>query len=163
MMAVKRWMRVFCLSIFLLGACQMTVQAAGFQRSSVCSKSPLFRRYGCSFRRIKLAAKRGNTDAQYALGYLYYYGIGVGRNKRVGKWWIARAATKGHSQAIQVSKMLRIRVTPVFRRRKVLKKRYSSKAPYSRVNVDKANSRTPQKSLTEHLPRYNEKNSSLQE
>ena len=41
----------------------------------------------------------GIPDAQYAVGYMYYYGYGVSQDTEVGKFWIARSANKGYEPA----------------------------------------------------------------
>ena len=43
----------------------------------------------------------GNPEAQYAVGYMYYYGYGVAQDTAVGYFWINRAARKGYLPAIQ--------------------------------------------------------------
>lgn len=45
-------------------------------------------------------AKRGEADAQYYMGRLYYYEIkGVGKNYSVSAQWFRRAAIQGHAAA----------------------------------------------------------------
>ena len=34
----------------------------------------------------------GNAEAQYAVGYMYYYGLGVAQDTEVGYFWIRRSA-----------------------------------------------------------------------
>ncbi|MCF6281054.1 MAG: SPOR domain-containing protein [Candidatus Polarisedimenticolaceae bacterium] len=46
-------------------------------------------------------AIRGYSQAQYTLGYLYYYGLGISQNSEVGKRWISSAAAKGDPLAIE--------------------------------------------------------------
>jgi TPR repeat protein len=43
----------------------------------------------------------GNSEAQYAVGYMYYYGYGVAQDTDVGYFWIQRSADQGFSPAIQ--------------------------------------------------------------
>lgn len=43
----------------------------------------------------------GNSEAQYAVGYMYYYGYGVAQDADVGCFWITRAADKGFQPAIK--------------------------------------------------------------
>lgn len=44
-------------------------------------------------------ARQGDADAQYALGYLYYYGLGVPRDAQRAVHWIGQAASRGHEKA----------------------------------------------------------------
>ncbi len=43
----------------------------------------------------------GVPEAQYAIGYMYYYGYGVAQDTEVGYFWIQRAAENGFPAAIQ--------------------------------------------------------------
>lgn len=43
----------------------------------------------------------GNPEAQYAVGYMYYYGLGVAQDTDVGYFWIKRSAEKGYMPAIK--------------------------------------------------------------
>jgi TPR repeat protein len=46
-------------------------------------------------------AAAGNDQAQYVLGYLYYYGLGLEKNEQQGMVWIQRAAAQGNKKALQ--------------------------------------------------------------
>ena len=37
---------------------------------------------------LKNLAEQGNANAQYSLGYMYYYGQGIKRNKKIAAHWI---------------------------------------------------------------------------
>ena len=50
----------------------------------------------------------GNAEAQYAVGYMYYYGYGVAQDQYVGGFWIKRSAGQGYPPAIDAAKMLRV-------------------------------------------------------
>lgn len=41
----------------------------------------------------------GNCEAQYAVGYMYYYGYGVTQDTDVGHFWIKRSAEQGYEPA----------------------------------------------------------------
>ena len=60
--------------------------------SHVCSGNPYLMKYGCSLSRIQTAAENGSADAQYALGYLFYYGQGTTRDEPKSIEWFQRAA-----------------------------------------------------------------------
>src|SRR3989338_3304321 len=64
-----------------------------------CSTNPYLMKYGCSVERIQTAAEAGNPDAQYALGYMYYYGIDTVRDKPTAELWIQRSAAQGQPLA----------------------------------------------------------------
>lgn len=41
------------------------------------------------------------AEAQYAVGYMYYYGYGVAQDTDVGYFWIKRSADQGYPPAIK--------------------------------------------------------------
>lgn len=41
----------------------------------------------------------GNAEAEYAVGYMYYYGLGVTQDTDVGTIWIHRSASNGFKPA----------------------------------------------------------------
>lgn len=43
----------------------------------------------------------GSPDAQYAVGYMYYYGLGVAQDTEIGYFWIQRAANHNYAPAIR--------------------------------------------------------------
>ncbi len=49
---------------------------------------------------LKYLSKRKNSDAQYALGYMYYYGVGVSRDESVALNWMRFAAAKNNPRAL---------------------------------------------------------------
>ena len=48
----------------------------------------------------------GNAEAQYAVGYLYYYGYGVAQDTDVGYFWIRRSASQGYPLAIEAMRLI---------------------------------------------------------
>lgn len=64
--------------------------------------------YGDAFNEISTAAKQGNIDAQYALGYMYMNGTGTAVDTKTGLSWIKQAAAKGQPQAIKALTLLKI-------------------------------------------------------
>lgn len=51
----------------------------------------------------------GNAEAQYAVGYMYYYGLGVAQDTDVGSFWIMRSASKGYLPAKKALEMIDIK------------------------------------------------------
>lgn len=49
---------------------------------------------------LPLAAE-GNMEAQYAVGYMYYYGFGTTQDTESGAFWIQRSANQGFQPAAQ--------------------------------------------------------------
>ena len=63
--------------------------------------------YRQAFIRLKPEAEKGQADAQYAVGYMYYYGQGVVEDRRKAWFWITRAAHAGQADAVKAMKVLR--------------------------------------------------------
>lgn len=62
--------------------------------------------YREAFIRLKPEAQKGQPDAQYAVGYMYYYGVGVIQDRKAAWVWINRAAHAGQSDAIEALRIL---------------------------------------------------------
>ena len=60
-------------------------------------------------RRFCAAAKKGDADAQFDLGYLYAVGRGVTRDEPLAAAWFLRAARQKHPQARNWLKRLRVK------------------------------------------------------
>lgn len=65
-----------------------------------------FQNYRKAFIRLKPEAEKGQRDAQYAVGYMYYYGEGVVEDRDKAWFWIHMAARLGQPEAIQAVKIL---------------------------------------------------------
>lgn len=63
--------------------------------------------YRQAFIRLKPVAERGNPEAQYAVGYMYYYGQGVTEDRQKAWFWITLAAAAGQPDAIAATKILK--------------------------------------------------------
>lgn len=55
--------------------------------------------YRKAFVRLKPEAIKGVPDAQYAVGYMYYYGKGVVEDRKKAWFWITAAANAGQPDA----------------------------------------------------------------
>jgi TPR repeat protein len=62
--------------------------------------------YKSAFHLLYPLAMDGQPDAQYAIGYMIYYGKGVVRNQQIGQAWIREAAVHGQAQAEQAMQLL---------------------------------------------------------
>ena len=45
------------------------------------------------------AAKQGHADSQFSLGYMYYYGTGVDKDRQEAIYWFKKAAENGNMKA----------------------------------------------------------------
>ena len=57
--------------------------------------------YKTAMRELLPLACEGNADAQYAVGYMNYYGYGVAQDTDVGAFWIERSARQHYQPAIK--------------------------------------------------------------
>lgn len=89
------------LSIFLLGC----VTSPKYMTPKTLSELQQGKRYfedgyyKRAMRQLLPLACDGVAEAQYAVGYMYYYGYGVAQDTDVGYFWIKRAADKGFVRA----------------------------------------------------------------
>lgn len=63
--------------------------------------------YRAAFIRLMPEARKGNPEAQYAIGYMYYYGEGVVESRDKAEEWISKAAKAGQPDAINALKLLK--------------------------------------------------------
>lgn len=57
--------------------------------------------YKRAMRELLPPATNGNPRAQYAVGYMYYYGYGVNQDTDIGYFWIQKAARCNDPKAIE--------------------------------------------------------------
>ena len=55
--------------------------------------------YKSAMRELLPLACDGTAEAQYAVGYMYYYGNGVAQDTDVGYFWIKRSADQNYGPA----------------------------------------------------------------
>lgn len=70
--------------------------------------------YRQAFIRLKPEAEKGNIDAKYAVGYMYYYGQGVVEDRKKAFYWISAAARAGQPDAITAMKILGPPTSPAY-------------------------------------------------
>lgn len=56
--------------------------------------------YSLAFHQLLPLAAQGNPEAQYAVGYMYYFGYGTTQDEHAGIYWMEKAAQQGYSPAI---------------------------------------------------------------
>lgn len=62
--------------------------------------------YKSALRNLLPLACEGIPEAQYAIGYMYYYGYGVAQDTDVGYFWIKRAADQKYPPAINALQII---------------------------------------------------------
>ena len=93
---------VLCLGVMASSGCMMH----GYNLKTGIENFQV-QNYRQSFIRLLPEAKAGQPDAQYAIGYMYYYGQGVIENRKKAFYWIERAANGGQPDAVRAIKILR--------------------------------------------------------
>jgi TPR repeat protein len=88
-------MILICLSI---QACTSTIQSAKLQEGKYSYESGNFKQ---AFHRLLPLASDGNAHAEYAVGYMYYYGYGVPVDPDSGMFWMQKSAAQNYQPAIK--------------------------------------------------------------
>lgn len=57
--------------------------------------------YQDAFHQLLPLANEGSKEAQYAVGYMYYYGYGVSHDAESGLFWIHKSAEQNYAPAVQ--------------------------------------------------------------
>lgn len=93
------------LSIMLLAFCLSGCASTGkiMQQSKTAFQEG---NYAQALERSLPLAEKGNAEAQYAVGYMFYYGKGTAKDADKGQHWIRRAAAQGQPQAIKAMTLL---------------------------------------------------------
>lgn len=92
------------LLIFLLPIVAACVAPINFQEGIASFRAQDYRQ---AFIRLKPEAEKGQPDAAYAVGYMYYYGQGVVEDRKQAWVWINRAASAGQPDAREAVMILK--------------------------------------------------------
>lgn len=88
---------MICLFSLSLMACTSLKTASELQQGKRYYDAGFYKR---SMHVLLPLAADGNAEAQYAVGYMYYYGFGVAQDTDTGEFWINRAAKQHYEPAI---------------------------------------------------------------
>lgn len=101
---MKPLFKLFIILLFipLIAACTIS-STLNLHEGIECFKAQDYRR---AFIRLKPEAEKGQADAQYAVGYMYYYGQGVVEDRKKAWLWINRASKAGQADALVAMKIL---------------------------------------------------------
>lgn len=88
---------IFLLALILV-SCSSARMAQDLQRGKINFESGYYRD---AFHQLLPLASEGNKEAQYAVGYMYYYGYGVPQDTETGIFWIKKSADQHYPQAMQ--------------------------------------------------------------
>lgn len=100
---MKRTIKLLIVLLFIpiLGAC--IASGLNLREGIQSFKTQDYRK---AFIRLKPEAEKGQPDAQYAVGWMYYYGQGVVEDRKKAWFWINMAANLGQQEAITALKIL---------------------------------------------------------
>jgi TPR repeat protein len=90
------------LSAAVLSGCETTMGPMGPGRAPSFTQAKedfTNHNYAKAFVEVQGPAKAGIPDAQYALGYMYFYGKGVAENHKAAEYWFQKAAAQGQGDA----------------------------------------------------------------
>jgi hypothetical protein len=95
-------------SLFCLAGCSIVGfhQKPTYIHPSLAEGKASFKakKYTQAYCQLLPRAVRGNAYAQYAIGYMYYYGKGMDRNEELAECWLHKAAKSGQADAIALLK-----------------------------------------------------------
>lgn len=93
-----KYIMVVCVSLCVLVGCatQFTKGRHAFENKD----------YQTAYTNFLPLARTGNADAQYALGYMYYNGLGVKQDDDLASYWFVKAAAQNQLQAKKALKMI---------------------------------------------------------
>lgn len=104
-MSYKKLVTSFCLicCFFYLQGCATGRNAQFLQEGK---KDFAAGDYKNAFHQLLPLASDGNPQAQYAVGYMYYYGLGVTQDAESGIFWMQRAADRNNQHAVKALEMI---------------------------------------------------------
>ncbi len=139
----------------MIAACSSSKNASvshSFKGTPACDHNAFLQKYDCSLDKIEAAAQQGDADAQYALGYMYFYGIGTVRDVDAAKLWIRRAAAQGQPLALKATHILNYQEEPGSGG-EATGDRYQPKT-YQKQSAAQLNNAVTTKQVEHHLPAY---------
>lgn len=103
---MKKLLIIVLLALSLIG-CANTPNSLN-SKSQVAYGKSLFEQgyYRQAMQQLLPMACDGNADAEYAVGYMYYYGYGVPQDTDVGAMWIRRSAAQHNCEAMSALLMI---------------------------------------------------------
>lgn len=96
-------------SYFIVGfSLLVLVGCATTDATKLCQGKKAFsqEQYRCAFETLMPLAAKGNADAQYAVGYMYFYGKGTIEDPDLANNWIRKAAAQGQLDAVRALEVM---------------------------------------------------------
>jgi len=154
---VVRGVAVIAFTTFIT-SCAHNPSTSSGQSIHACSNNPYMMKYNCSISKIQSAAENGDADAQYALGYMYYYGIDTVRDKDTAELWIQRSAAQGQPLAKKAWSLINTGATfddlHQAATGNISERQANTIVQQEPADVDKMNATVPTQPITTLLPAY---------
>lgn len=120
--------------LFSLSACSVDPSISyGYGREDYAKQD-----YKDAFHHFMEAAKWRNANAQYAVAYMYYYGIGVEQNLPEAMYWMKKSAESGNKTAQAVLPALNAQVPNLLFMDDKMAAQYSSGNVAAPIHMNKA-------------------------
>lgn len=103
MMNIRVILVIATLGVLLAAGCSVGTNEGRFDQGK---ENFIAGNFDQSFKQLHPLAKQGNPEAQYAVGYMYFYGLGTKQNVQEAVDWMQRAAESGQPQAQLALKQL---------------------------------------------------------
>jgi septal ring-binding cell division protein DamX len=103
-MRILRRSVILIMLFLMLQACASTRIAEQLQSGKISFEGGNFK---SAFHKLLPLASEGNAQAQYAVGYMYYYGYGTAQDEESGIFWMKKAAGQHDQTAIEALKIIK--------------------------------------------------------
>lgn len=90
-----------CLGFILIGwlsSCTSIMIAQELEQGKISFSAGNFKQ---AFHQLLPLAAKGEAQAQYAVGYMYYYGYGAAQDKESGLFWMQKSAEQQYAPALK--------------------------------------------------------------
>ena len=94
---------IIVLTSLMLQSCTSMRVQQGLQSGKISFESGEYKQ---AFRELMPVAVEGNAQAEYAVGYMYFYGYGVARDSESGIFWMQKAAAQHYALAEQALQLI---------------------------------------------------------
>lgn len=104
---------ILCMFVISLNGCAMFHRSEPYISTKTRSEFQQGKRdfecgyYKRAMRLLLPLACDGVGEAEYAVGYMFYYGYGVCQDTDIGEIWIKRAAKKGYPPAVNAECLIK--------------------------------------------------------
>jgi TPR repeat protein len=102
-MSMKHLFIALLLPLFLLGCSSNKAKQSPLAKAESAYEAGEYEKAAAELLPL---AKKGDPHAQYTLGYMYYYGQGVKRDRSQGYFWMQQSAKQGNQSALKALELL---------------------------------------------------------